>query len=195
MRHTTRHGRHRLARIVSTVLTAGCLALAGILLVPTFLGYERYVITSGSMAGAYDRGSIVFGKAVPVAELAVGDVITYTPPEGSGPDGMVTHRIFSIDRDRFGRPVFRTKGDANASADPWTFTLDQPEQGRIEFSVPYAGYAFSALGAREVRMLVIGLPALVIGLAVALALFREALPVRAYPPVPSRYPPHRRWGR
>src|SRR5690606_16815688 len=47
---------------------------------PSFFGYERYVITGGSMSGTFEKGSIAFEKPVPVEDLAVGDVITYMPP-------------------------------------------------------------------------------------------------------------------
>jgi signal peptidase len=143
------------------------------MLLPAIAGFDRYVITGGSMSGTYDRGSIAYAKAVPVDELRVGDVITYEPPPGA-PDGLVTHRIVSIREDRRGEPVFRTKGDANASRDPWTFTLDEQVQARVEFSVPYVGYAFSALAVREVRMGLIGVPALLIALALATRMWREA---------------------
>ncbi len=92
------------------------------------LGYQRYVIVSGSMTGSYDRGSLVFDDVVPARDLKVGDVITYTPPPGSGPTGLVTHRIAAITRDAQGTR-YRTKGDANAAADPWTFTLPRRAPG------------------------------------------------------------------
>jgi signal peptidase len=164
----------RLGTALATTLCVACLALAGLMLLPGLLGYQRYVITSGSMTGSYDRGSIVFDDVVPVADLRVGDVITYTPPEGAGPTGMITHRIASIGSDELGRSVFRTKGDANPTADPWTFTLDQPTQARVSYHVPYVGYLISAFGFRQVRMLVIGLPALLIGLAAIGHIRREA---------------------
>jgi signal peptidase len=164
----------RLGTALATTLCVACLALAALMLLPGLLGYQRYVITSGSMTGSYDRGSIVFDDVVPVADLRVGDVITYTPPEGSGPTGMITHRIASIGSDELGRSVFRTKGDANPTADPWTFTLDQPTQARVSYHVPYVGYLISAFGFRQVRMLVIGLPALLIGLAAIGHIRREA---------------------
>lgn len=164
------------ARALSAVLTAACLGFAGLMLLPALLGYERYVITSGSMTGSYDRGSIVYAKTVPVETLRPGDVITYVPPPAAGPDGLVTHRIFSIERDAAGRPVFRTKGDANATPDPWTFVLDQGEQARVAYSLPYVGYAFAALGDRLLRTLLIGLPALLIGLSVAVKLLRAPAP-------------------
>ena len=84
------------------------------------------------MTGTYDRGSLVFDEVVPVKSLKVGDVITYKPPRGSGPEGLVTHRISSIGKDpKNGARVFRTKGDANKSADPWTFILPDKRQARV----------------------------------------------------------------
>jgi signal peptidase I len=167
-----RRPRRRLGSALATALCAACLGLAGLMLLPGFFGYQRYVITSGSMTGTYDRGSVVFDEVVPVTDLQVGDVITYAPPPGSGPSGRITHRIVWIGSDQFGRPALRTKGDANDAADPWTFTLDGAEQARVSFHVPYVGYVLSLLAIREVRMLVIGLPALLIAFAV-LAGFRR----------------------
>jgi signal peptidase I len=164
----------RVGAVLATVTCVACLALAALMLLPGLFGYQRYVITSGSMTGSYDRGSVVVDDVVPVADLQVGDVITYTPPPGSGPDGMITHRIVSIEHDQLGRPVFRTKGDANPAVDPWTFTLDQPTQARVSFHVPYVGYLFAALGYRWVRFLVIGWPAFLIAVATIGRLRREA---------------------
>jgi signal peptidase len=158
---------------LSYLIVAAGLCLAATMLVPPVLGLQRYVVTGGSMDGTYDRGSIVFDEEVAVSELAVGDVITYRPPPEAGIEGLVTHRIVSI-RDRGTQgPFFRTKGDANESVDPWRFTLDQPTQARVSFHVPYVGYALAALSIREVRMLVIGLPALLIAIALAARLWRE----------------------
>jgi signal peptidase len=169
-----RHATRRPRTAIATVLCAACLGLAGLVLLPGLLGYERYVITSGSMTGAYDRGSVVFDRVVPVSELSVGDVITYTPPSAAGSDGMLTHRIVAISTDGFGRPVFTTKGDANEVADPWTFTLDEPKQARVAFSVPYVGYALAALGVPVVRLLALGLPALLIAAGVLAKMRRDA---------------------
>src|SRR5918994_5872947 len=123
----------RLARACSALVLAAGLLFGLLLVLPAALGWQRYVITSGSMTGSYDRGSVVFDEVVPVSELRVGDVITYTPPPGAGPSGKITHRIESIGSDQLGQPLFRTKGDANEAADPWTFTLDEPTQARVAF--------------------------------------------------------------
>jgi signal peptidase I len=158
---------------LATALCAACLGLAGLMLLPGLLGYQRYVITSGSMTGTYDRGSIVFDDVVPVSDLRVGDAITYTPPPGSGRSGRITHRIVWIGSDQLGRRALRTQGDANETADPWTFTLDGPTQARVAFQVPYVGYVLSALAIRQVRMLLIGLPALLIALAIVVGFRRD----------------------
>src|ERR671932_2582733 len=122
--------RSPLRRIAGGLLTAVAVALAAAVLVPALLGYQLYVITSGSMTGTYDRGSIVYDRVVPTRSLNVGDVITYDPPAG-GPAGLVTHRIASIRTGPGGVRVYRTKGDFNPTADPWTFTLTNPTQARV----------------------------------------------------------------
>lgn len=160
-------------RIAGWLVTLAILVLAATMLVPTVLGYGRYVLVSGSMTGTYDTGSVVYTKDVPVSTLEVGDVITYAPPAGASPQPLVTHRI-AARTVRDGRIVLRTKGDANASADPWTFTLRDRRQAVVRFGVPYAGYAISALADRRVRMLVVGVPAALIALLAVAGLLRDA---------------------
>jgi signal peptidase len=167
-----------LARRLGSALCA-LIVVAGILfglflVVPSLMGWERYVIVSGSMTGTYDRGSLVFDEVVPVKSLKVGDVITYRPPRGSGPKGLVTHRIRSIGRDpKTKTPVFRTKGDANAVADPWTFTLPNKNQARVVTGAPYMGFVLAALAQRRLRMVLVGIPALLIALIVLGGLWRD----------------------
>jgi signal peptidase len=165
----------RLGRVLCALLVAAGVLFGLFLVAPSLLGWERYVIVSGSMTGTYDRGSLVFDEVVPVKSLKAGDVITYRPPRGSGPTGLVTHRIHAIGRDpKTHGPVFRTKGDFNKVADPWTFTLPNRTQARVVWGVPYAGFALAALAQRQVRMLLVGLPALLIALIVMTGLFRDA---------------------
>jgi signal peptidase I len=149
----------RVGRLASGAALAVAALCALLVLAPALAGWERYSIVSGSMTGTYDRGSLVLADVVPVATLRVGDVITYTPPGG---DHLVTHRIAWIGHDDSGARIFRTKGDANPIADPWTFRLDQPTQARVRFGIPYAGHALTALGRKDIRLAVIALPALLI---------------------------------
>jgi signal peptidase len=161
-------------KVLSGIIVAAGLCLAAAMLLPAAFGYQRYVITGGSMQGTYDRGSIVFDKPVPVADLEVGDAITYTPPADSGVHGLITHRIISINDHGKQGPSFKTKGDANPNADPYRFQLDQPTQARVAFSIPYLGFGIAALSMLPVRMLIIGVPALLIAIALIARLWRQA---------------------
>ncbi|UJA18916.1 signal peptidase I [Thermoleophilia bacterium SCSIO 60948] len=173
---TQRRGGRRGARLRGAVgwLISLCgLAVALAVVLAPLLGIERYVITGGSMGEAVPIGSIAFEEVVPTEELVEGDVITYQPPAESGEEGLVTHRIVAM-RERDGATVLRTKGDANLSPDPWRFELGAPTQGRVLFSVPLVGYAIGALGDREVRIALIGFPALLIAISAVRRLWRES---------------------
>ena len=164
----------RAAHVAARSGLIALLVLAGALLALPLAGYHRYVITGGSMGGAIERGSVAWAKAVPVGDLRVGDVITYEPPRGAGPEGLVTHRIVAITRDGDGRREFRTKGDANAAADPWTFTLESATQARVAFHVPRAGHVLAVASDRFLRTIVVGLLALLIVTATFARLWRDA---------------------
>lgn len=155
----------------SALLAAVIVAM--LVLLPSLFGWQRYAIVSGSMTGTYDKGTLVLDDVVPVADLKVGDVITYLPPSGAGPDHLITHRIAWIGKDPSGARIFRTKGDANQVADPWTFRLSGPTQARVRYGVPHVGHVLWALSRKDVRMIIIALPALLIALSTLIALWRQ----------------------
>jgi signal peptidase len=144
--------------VLATVAGVGYLA-------PSLFGYERYVITGGSMSGTFEKGSIAFEKRVPVEDVAVGDVITYLPPADSGTTQLVTHRVISDTVMPNGQRQLQTQGDANPDPDPWKFTLTGDTQPVVRTTVPHAGWIFVALADRETRMIAIGVPAALIALA------------------------------
>lgn len=163
-----------MSRLLKRVVTAVCLVVLAlvvvVLILPAVLGLQRYVITGASMTGAIPKGSVSFARLTPVVDLRTGDVITFVPP---GEAGAVTHRILSIKR-QDGELVFRTKGDFNAAADPWKITFPQPQQARYVYHIPYVGYVLAVLSLRAVRMLVIGLPALLIAVSLLWSLWVSA---------------------
>jgi signal peptidase I len=162
----------RLARALLTALCLGAMLVAvGALLLPALLGYQRYVITGGSMTGTIPKGAVIYSRLTPLESLREGDVITFVPPGLSRP---VTHRIVSVTPDEAGELVFRTKGDFNETADPWEVHLADRAQARYAFHVPYLGYVLAALAIRQVRMLLIGLPAVIIAISLLVSLWREA---------------------
>lgn len=131
-------------------------------LVPTMFGLQRYVITSESMSGSIERGSVVFERRVPVSDLRVGDVITYPRPGSTGSEDLITHRIEWIRGARL-----QTRGDAEELPDPWLVPLDQPTMSRVVLSIPYVGYPFTVPIGQTAWLLVLVVPgALLAGLLV-----------------------------
>ena len=112
-------------RGLMSVLLLAILAAMAITFVPGLLGYQRYVLVGHSMEPTIHRGSLVFDEIVSVSDLRKGDVITYVPPGNVEP---VTHRLISRKDGKKGGPVFRTKGDNNAVADPRKFQLDRRDR-------------------------------------------------------------------
>lgn len=156
----------RLGRLVVNAALLLTVLAAAAWVVPSFFGYERYVITGGSMSGTFEKGSVVFEKPVPVEDLRVGDVITYLPPPDAGTQHLVTHRIVRMTSGEQGT-VLRTRGDANNDVDPWKFSLVAETQPVVEYAVPHVGHAMIALADRQTRMLLVAVPA---GLVALMAL-------------------------
>ena len=162
----------RLFKAVVTLLCVAALAIVVlVIVVPALLGMQRYVITGGSMTGTISKGSVIYSRLTSVEQLKVGDIITFYPPGYSAP---VTHRIIGIDAGQGGKTVFRTKGDFNEAADPWKVNLVESRQARYVFHIPGIGYFLAALAIRQVRMILIGLPALVIALSLLWSLWKKA---------------------
>lgn len=168
----------RCVRVIANLCLAAVMLASAAFLLPSLFGFERYVITGGSMSGTFERGSVAFEKLVPVADLGVGDVITYLPPADSGITTLVTHRIVKQRPAEDGGMVFRTKGDANEDIDPWTFQLHSAAQPRVEMTVPLIGYLFLALAERDLRVLVVGVPAGLIAVFSLMELLRALRPDR-----------------
>jgi signal peptidase len=151
--------------IVATVAGVGYLA-------PSLFGYERYVITGGSMSGTFEKGSIAFEKRVPTEDVKIGDVITYLPPADSGTNHLVTHRVISDTTLPNGVRQLQTQGDANPDPDPWKFSLTENTQPVVRTTVPHVGWIFVGLADRHVRMIVVGVPAALIALGSLVELAR-----------------------
>jgi signal peptidase len=157
--------------VVTLVFVVAAVLVAAMILVPAALGLQRYVITGGSMTGTIDKGAVVYSQITPVEQLKVGDIVTFAPPGRTEP---ITHRIVSIDSGPGGQLVFGTKGDFNPVADPWQITFAQPQVPRHVWAVPYLGYPLAVLSIREVRLLLVGVPALAIAFSMLWALWGSA---------------------
>lgn len=159
------HPRLQLAgRVVSWLLVAAATVVALCLLAvsigPRFFPYQALVVRSGSMSPTIPTGSIVFYKKRAASQVKVGDIIVFAKP--GQPDEKVTHRVYQIGNGTNGR-YFITKGDANGTVDDWRV----PAVGTgwvAAFHVPVAGYALADLQSQTGRLLLLLIPAILLGL-------------------------------
>lgn len=171
MRARRRMSRDRAGSLLrGLAVTVFCLVIV-VGLVMYLVGFRTYAITGGSMEGTISRGALIVDRIVPVSALQVGDIITFRPP---GEGELVTHRIVSIDTKTAAQPLFRTKGDANESADPWSFTLDGDRRARYVFQIPYLGYVLLVFGSSLMRAVLLGGLALLLTVSLFMKLWREA---------------------
>ena len=136
---------------IASVLTLVLLA-AGTL--PTFLGYDAFVLAGGSKTPAIREHAILVARRVDPLTVRPGDVITFRLPQN--PDLPVTHRVVGV-RTVDDIPVFRTKGDANANIDPEEVSGALPIS-KMAYSVPLAGFVVGFAQTIAGKIVLIALP-------------------------------------
>ncbi len=100
-------------------------------------GWRVDVVGSGSMEPELKVGSLAITRPVKPEDIAVGDIITFSPRGVTLNENMVSHRVIGVNKNS---PLyFETKGDANAQVDPFTVPA-RNLVGRVEFHAPYLGY-------------------------------------------------------
>jgi signal peptidase len=127
-----------------SILLLGAVVAAGfgLLVVPKVTGSKPLTVLTGSMRPTYPPGTVVVVRPVRPDRLRVGDTLTYQV-EPDEPD-VITHRIVSVGYGTDGRRRFVTRGDANGADDPKPVQEIQV-RGTVWYSVPYVGYASTAL--------------------------------------------------
>jgi signal peptidase len=125
----------------------GLVVLAGIVLVGVVLGRlvplaggSTLVVAGGSMEPAIPAGAAIVIVAVARHDIAVGDVVSVRTTAASA---TFTHRVTRL-VERDGERWLETKGDANPDADP-ALVPAASVVGRVELTVPYAGYVLRLL--------------------------------------------------
>jgi signal peptidase len=123
--------------LAGVVLVASGLAVFAVLIVPRLLGWDAYVVTSGSMEPTFGPGSVVVVAAVSPEDIRARDIVTFRDP-----DGFTTHRVLRVTASSSGgedSTALITQGDANADADPQP--LDPRNVvGKARFAVPHLGF-------------------------------------------------------
>jgi signal peptidase I len=135
---------------VSLLLT---LMLAGFVVysAPHF-GWRVDGLRSGSMSPLLNQGDMVVTRPVEAQNVSLGDVIVFHSVDG--PEYLMCHRVTEIETSP--SLTFKTRGDANASADPFTVPAKNLV-GELAFSIPFLGYPvlFLKTGAGLVFSLII----------------------------------------
>ena len=142
-----------------TLITFSVLAAA----IPTFLGMDSFIIDGGSMRPAIPAGALVVAERVDPAIVQAGEIITFRHSTASS--SPVTHRVVKVLREANGTTNLLTKGDANASADPEPVATDLPVS-RMVYSLPYPGYVLEFLRTGAGKIVLIGVPALLLLLSI-----------------------------
>jgi signal peptidase I len=147
--HPLRRAGRWVGALLLVAVVGAALAVAG---VPAVAGARALTVLSGSMEPALPVGSVVVVRPRPAAEIAVGDVITYTDREPeTGAARTVTHRVVGVEPG----PVFRTMGDANDAPDPGLVAAADV-QGVQWYVVPFVGFVRDLLFSTAGLFLAIG---------------------------------------
>lgn len=140
-----------IARVTTALVAGAVVTLVAGYAALLVAGFRPVAVYSGSMRPTLAVGSLAVDRVVSASSVRVGDVITFDDPYVKG--RLVTHRVVKIVQTKHGL-AYRTKGDANATRDPWAIRLDG-QVGRVAFNVPVVGYALWYLHTREVRGLLL----------------------------------------
>lgn len=101
--------------------------------------FGAYVIVSPSMVPTINVNDAIFVTRTNIADLEIGDVITFASRDQSYLGLTVTHRIVGKQLLSNGDFVFRTKGDNNSVEDSSLVKLDDI-YGKVVLRIPKMGY-------------------------------------------------------
>jgi len=173
VRHPVGRGALRaLAGGLGWALTAASVAILVASAAGPRLGLFRVeTVLSGSMRPTFAPGDVVVVRPEPLSAVRVGQVISYSIPIGD--HHVESHRVVRIVRGG-ANPIVVTRGDANATADPWRAQLHGTTAWRVTHVLPNLGYAVIWLRSRAVHTVtVILIPVLLAALVLA-AIWRPA---------------------
>lgn len=129
-------------------LACSILALAALAIGPRTGRYRMQTVLTGSMRPKLPVGSLAISTPEPLDRVRAGQIITFQAPVGNW---VVTHRVIEVVSGG-PHPRVRTKGDANAAADPWVTQLERGPVWRVRLVVPLLGTAVRFLRMRWVHI-------------------------------------------
>ena len=165
----------RLARVAAVSVAIGVgIGIFGVIVAPSLVGGRSLTVMSGSMEPALGVGDVIISTRVSPAEVRVGDIVTFSDPEGTGK--LITHRVRRVHIAE-GTAHLVTKGDNTNAVERWDIAASG-SMGRVEFRVPLLGFLVFWLNGPLGRFGLIVIPALLLA---AFELWRIWRPQRPGP--------------
>jgi signal peptidase len=157
----------RLAGVARGVFNVASLVAIGVSLVivlaitgsHVFLGYRGFTVLSGSMTPTFRTGDVIVAEKIAPLDVRIGDIVSFRSPDD--PKKLLTHRVISM-RAADGKVAFVTRGDANTGVERWTIA-DSGVLGHVKYKIPKIGYIANRAGSRFGRLLLLVVPALLLG--------------------------------
>lgn len=115
------------------------------------------------MSPSFERGSLLLIESKPAKDLKNGDILFFRVPGDS--EKNISHRIIKIEKQN-NTTFFKTKGDANTTADPWKFSLKSDKAWVVTHSidkVAYLSILLSEIPSNEILIFVISVIMFIIG--------------------------------
>jgi signal peptidase I len=149
----------RLVRVAAVSLAIGVgLGVFGVIAAPSLFGGRALTVMSGSMEPALGVGDIVINSPVKPADVRIGDIVTFSDPEGTGK--LITHRVRRM-RIANGTAHVVTKGDNTNAVERWDIPAGG-SLGRVEYRVPMLGFLVFWLHGPLASVALIVIPALLL---------------------------------
>jgi len=121
---------------VEALIVGWLTGLVLLVMVPVAIGWRPYTVLTGSMRPGIQPGDVVMDRPIPVPDMHVGDVVTFSDPSRRGK--LVTHRVRSIAHGK-GITLVETRGDANNTSERWQVQT-KDRVGRVVFVIPKVGH-------------------------------------------------------
>jgi len=166
--------RHLTALLCFAAIGAIAVAVASVVL-PYAFGGRSYTVMSGSMEPRIHTGDVVAEEKIAPSDMRSGDIVTFQDPDVRG--RMITHRVRSV-REHDGTVSVVTKGDANTTVERWTIPVGG-HVGRVRYRVAHVGYALVFARSAPGKLLLIVLPALLLGILELRRIWRRPQEVTA----------------
>jgi signal peptidase len=101
--------------------------------IPSVMGYQLFVVESGSMSPTLEVGAVFVSRSPKnAAQLSSGQIITFASADGT----VITHRIIDVQKDDAGNLCYRTKGDNPLNSPDESPVYPEAVLGVFVFKIP-----------------------------------------------------------